>query len=389
MSRIAGQPWTDSEESEIEECQINDNPKIADAFLTGSAVRTEVNVYHLSPEDRKLFDAAMAKEWASWQKFQAVEVLTEEQIEALPGDTQIIGTRWVHVDKNKKPRLMAAAMSKRTKKTKEQIQKEFPFEAKSRIVVQGHQEADAGIRSDSPTASLLAFNLICAISTIKNWELVACDASTAYLQSQGISRLLILRPPKPPPPGINSTDLLRAKGSIYGTRDAGRSWWKKLFCTVQKYGWRMSSIEQALFYLFIEGELTGVMATHVDDLFCTGAGERFHETIKILETEIHLKVKQNDFRFCGKNVKRINGHVELDQIDAIEGMDYIILKPDRRKLPNAPLTEEEKSDFRGLIGSMGWVTRQTRPDLTVNVSLASQTMGSPKIKDISSSSTRQ
>ena len=353
-----------------------------DSYLTGAAVRTEVNIFELPPEDRLKFDAAMAKERASWQKFSAVEVLTEEQVEALPGDTKIIGTRWVHVDKNKKPRLLAAAMSKKTKKTKEQIQKEFPFEAKSRIVVQGHQEEETGIRSDSPTASLLAFNLICSISVLQGWPLVACDASTAYLQSKGISRLLILRPPRPPPPGILPTDLLRAKGSIYGTRDAGRSWWKKLFNAVKAQGWKMSSIEQALFYLFVDGSLTGIMASHVDDLFCTGTGEKFFETIKILEKEIHLKVKQDDFRFCGKNVKRIDGRVELDQFDAIESIEYIVLKKERRTTPNAPLTEEEKSEFRGLIGSMGWVTRQTRPDLLVNVSLASQTMGKPTIQNI-------
>ena len=62
----------------------------------------------------------------------------------------------------------------------------------------------------------------------------------------------------------------------------------------------MSRIEQALFYLFVDGSLQGVMATHVDDLFCTGAGEKFQATLKGLETDPHLKVKEDDFRFCRK-----------------------------------------------------------------------------------------
>ena len=191
----------------------------------------------------------MAKEWSSWQKFGAVEVLTPEQVKNLPADTQIIGTRWVHTDKNQKPRLLASYqyLSKRTGKTMEQINREFPFEAKSRMVVQGCQENPQDIRSDSPTASLLAFNLVCAIAVLQKWTTTACDASTAYLQSQGISRLLILRPPRPPPPGISPHDLLRAKGSIYGTKDAGRSWWKKLFRTLRSHSWQMSKIEPAMF----------------------------------------------------------------------------------------------------------------------------------------------
>ena len=196
----------------------------AEAFLTGRAVRSEINLKDLSPSDRKLFDQAMAKEWESWMKFNAVEVLTEEQVAALPQDAEVIGTRWVHTDKNKKTRMMLAATSKRTKKTQEQIDREHPLSAKSRIVVQGNQESDTGIRSDSPTASLLAFNLVCSVAVMMGWLVRAYDASTAYLQAKGIARLLILRPPRPPPPGISIHDLFRAKGSIYGTKDAGRSW---------------------------------------------------------------------------------------------------------------------------------------------------------------------
>ena len=176
---------------------FNDTP--AETFLTGKAASTEISLKNLNEEDREKFQASMQKEWDSWTKFGAVEVLTKEQIENLPDDVQIIGTRWIHVDKNSKPRLLAKAMQKKTGKTDAQIKKEFPFQAKSRLVVQGCQENPTGIRSDSPTASLLAFNLICSIAVMKQWVITSCDASTAYLQSQGISRLLLLRPPRPPP----------------------------------------------------------------------------------------------------------------------------------------------------------------------------------------------
>lgn len=323
-----------SDEADPEQDQLQEP---ADAFLTGKAVRSEVNLKQLSPEDRAKFDASMAKEWASWQKFSAVEVLSEEQVAALPKDVQIVGTRWVHTDKNSKPRLMAEALSKRTGKTKQQIRKEFPFEAKSRLLVQGNQEDGNSIRSDSPTASLLSFNLVCVIAALNNWIIWACDASTAYLQSQGISRLLILRSPRPPPPGVSPTDLLRAKGSIYGTKDAGRAWWKKLYRTLVSHGWKMSKIEPALFYLVIKGKLCGILITHVDDMFCAGEGSEFKATIDMMEKEIHLKVKKEEFRFCGKNLIQRNGSIEIDQFDAIDSIDYMVLSKDRRQTcPKAP-----------------------------------------------------
>ena len=221
------------------------------------------------------------------------------------------------------------------------------------------------------------------IATVMNWIISACDASTAYLQSQGISRLLILRPPRPPPPGISPHDLLRARGSIYGTKDAGRSWWKKLFRTLKRFGWRMSRIESAMFLLVIDTKLVGVLITHVDDLFCAGEGKVYQDSISAMEKEIYLKVSHREFRFCGKNVKQhSDGTIELDQFDAIESVDYMPLTKDRRSCINAPLTTEEITSFRGLIGQLGWITRQTRPDLMVNVSVAAQSVSKPRIKDV-------
>ncbi|CAE7548475.1 RE2, partial [Symbiodinium necroappetens] len=345
---------TDTED-EIEGTDLDVFITSADVFLTGRAVRSEVKLKDLTEKDREAFTQSMAKEWSSWMKFNAVEILTPTQISKLPTGTKIIGTRWVHTDKNQKQRLLALHLSKKTGKDKEAVMKEYPFSAKSRLVVQGHQEG---------------------------WEILACDASTAYLQSQGISRLLVLRPPRPPPPGVSPGDLLRAKGSIYGTRDAGRSWWRKLHQTLKGHCWRMSRIEPAFFILAEGPTLLGVLITHVDDLYAAGEGEKFLGTIHSMEKELHLTIKRGEFRFCGKNVKQDDQKVSLNQMDAIEAIDFMLLPTDRRKSPSSPLTEAEKTAFRGLIGQFGWVVRQTRPDLMVNVSIAAQSMGCPTVKDV-------
>ena len=134
----------------------------ADVFLTGKAVRSEIRLKDLSPEDRIKFVQSMEKEWTSWMKFNAVDILTSAQVLALPGDVRIIGTRWVHTDKHQKQRLLALHLCRRTGKTPEQVKKEYPLAAKSRLVVQGCQEDSADLRTDSPTASLLSFNLVCS-----------------------------------------------------------------------------------------------------------------------------------------------------------------------------------------------------------------------------------
>ena len=44
--------------------------------------------------------------------------------------------------------------------------------------------------------------------------------------------------------------------------------------------------------------------------------------------------------------------------------------------------EAKKTAFRGLIGQMGWVTRQSRPDLLVHASLAAQSVSNPEVSDV-------
>ena len=70
-------------------------------------------------------------------------------------------------DKTSKPRLLAPK-AKKSASLRPRSRKN-PFQAKSRLVVQGRQEDLQAIRSDSPTASLLAFNTVCAVVVMMRW----------------------------------------------------------------------------------------------------------------------------------------------------------------------------------------------------------------------------
>jgi len=142
-------------------------------------------------------------------EFEAFAVLTPEAVKRLPRDVKVIGTRWVHTDKNAKQRAAGGRF------------RDIPVLAQRRLVAQGCQEYTY-IRSDSPTASLLVVNLLCSVAAAKRWLICSADASNAYLQSDGIERLI--RAPQPAPPGVPEGALMRARGSIHGKRDAGRGW---------------------------------------------------------------------------------------------------------------------------------------------------------------------
>eukprot|EP00971_Amphidinium_carterae_P145362 2880475-Amphidinium_carterae.1 len=325
----------------------------------------ELDYYAMSPDTQKLFDEAMKKEWDNWLRFQAVEVLKKSDFQDPP---QTIGTRWVHVDKNEKLRRGGAKV---------------PILAKSRLVVQGHQER-VWIRSDAPTASVLCFNIICHIASTRQWVLRSADASSAFLQTAGrLGRLLLLRIPDPPPPGLSKEFLMRARGSIYGTRDAPRAWWLYLKQILVELGWVANPLEQAFFSLHDSTGVTGFLLSHVDDLLFTGTGSKFESVMQKLAERVKLTFKDLPFVFCGKTVSRSgSGAIHVNQTEASLSLESTELPKGASRSNTQELNPEQISELRRIIGSVLWIARQTRPDCLTMVSLLAQKISRPMVQDL-------
>ena len=177
--------------------------RLQEVLLTGKAAQKELKYCDLSPQQRVVMLKAMAREWDKWTEFKASRFLTEAELQRILKQNphqKIVGTRWVLTPKG--------------------------ADYKARLVVQGCQEDKTYIRSDAPTGSRDAFFLTLAFGSQKGWKVTSFDAQSAYLQSDGISRLLLIRMPwQNPPPGTQPGQVLVATGSIYGTCDAGRGWY--------------------------------------------------------------------------------------------------------------------------------------------------------------------
>ena len=117
-------------------------------------------------------------------------------------------------------------------------------------MVQGCQEDKTYIRSDAPTGSRHAFFLTLAFGSQKGWKITSFDARPAYLQPEGITRLLLIRMPwQNPPPGTQPGQVLAATGSIYGTCDAGRGWYLHSKDVFKSKGCLESRLEKRFYFL--------------------------------------------------------------------------------------------------------------------------------------------
>ena len=96
--------------------------------------------------------------------------------------------------------------------------------------------------------------------------LFAKDIKNAYFSGKNITREVYLDPPRGGLRGLQQGQLLRARKAIYGFAEAARLFWLALKEQLEADGWQESKLEPALFYLRHQGQLKGILVTHVDDL---------------------------------------------------------------------------------------------------------------------------
>ena len=102
----------------------------------------------------------------------------------------------------------------------------MPAWYKSRLVGRGDLEKQEQIRSDSPTCDVEGVNMIFSFAASNKLKIRSADITNAYFQREKLTRTLIFKQPPGGLPGVPEGECLLAKVPIYGTKDAGRGFWK-------------------------------------------------------------------------------------------------------------------------------------------------------------------
>ena len=157
-------------------------------------------VYSKCPEDvQKELDKTREKEWNKWKEFSAAIVIDKQQLEELVREGhQIVPTQWVEVDKNHAQRLLDPSIEPKYK---------------SRLVVRGDLE-QGDPRSDSPTASIEAQNIVFSFAASRRLKICSLDVTNAYFQGEEIDRILLLSQPKGGLPGLKPDEHMLARAPI-------------------------------------------------------------------------------------------------------------------------------------------------------------------------------
>lgn len=163
---------------------------------------------------------------------------------------------------------------------------------------------------------------------------------------------------------------------VYGLADASLFWYNKVKETMQKLGGTVSKVDPAVFYWLDDlCKVTGVLACHVDD-FMWGGSDMFSTVVipKLIAVFQVGREEHNSFNYIGMEVHSLQNEIQLQQDAYIKNLQPFPIDPTRAPQREAPLTDTEMDMLKSKIGQILWVARQSRPDITCDISiLASST----------------
>ena len=251
----------------------------------------------------------------------------------------------------------------------------------------------------SPTAKWAALRAILAIVAIEDLECISVDISRAFLNGdmehdvfmdyfQGYEELGFGKPK----PGY----ALKLVKAIYGLKQAGRQWYKKLNAALQSLGSERVKSDNAI-WVYKKDGVRIIIPAYVDDMFI--AAKHLSECRKVvsdLEKHFELHDLGNTSFLLGVHIERERAKrtLTLSQrqyiVDLLEhyGMsDCVAVSTpldSNLKLSKAdcPQTDEDKAAMRAypyaqLVGSIMYLAIATRPDISYAVGLLGRYSANP------------
>ena len=210
------------------------------------------------------------------------------------------------------------------------------------------------------------------------------DITNAYFQGCPLERLILMRQPSGgvPDVDVSADTMFVARVPIYGTCDAGRGFWKKLRHDILSTGLKENAVIRALYIYQEDGEPKSMLATHVDDmLWATKSG--YEDRVQQLLDRYTIKtVESGTFRFCGREViQHSDFSVSVKCKDTTEKIEPVCYDPKGRKQTDLAC-DHEITQLRSVVGSLAWVARQCRPQLSYGVNKLQSVCGTATLDDL-------
>ena len=265
-----------------------------------------------------------------------------------------------------------------------------PHKAKVRHVMQGYSEDGSEfLNSTTPQITRDGAMFVVQIIASMSWNLGFMDFTQAFHSGDPIDRLLFAEQPREGMPNMVPGQLIKILKTCYGLTDGPFAWYRHISRVLTELGYEASRADPCLFFLhgdLHQGQrpLLGIIALATDDLL-HGGGPEHLERMEDLKKRYKMgKYQFSNGRFCGKNYRTLDdGSIIIDQEHFVqEKVNVIKIDSARRKQRYSKCTDQEISDLRALLGSLSWLSKESRPDLAGRTALLQQTLPQPRVRDL-------
>ena len=339
---------------------------------TSKKQRSEVKLKELDEAQRQEFQKAKMSEVQNWLNTKTVMRLLRDKV----SPDQIMKCRWILTWKPIDP--------EDQKKSEGRTHK-----AKARLVVLGFMDPSLDhIQRDSSTLNRHSKMLLLQLISSHNWTLQTFDIKAAFLQGQPQQGRLLAIEPVPElktAMQLKDTEICQLTKSAYGLVDAPYLWYKKLQKHLLALDFEESPFDPCVFVLRdSQGKPHGALGLHVDDGLC-GGDEVFQGKIKQLEARFPFGSKKvGQFTFTGIDLcQHQDGSIVLSQSKYVNGIQPIHIPMARRQEGQEKITEHERHQLRGLVGSLQYASVNTRPDLSSRLSSLQSRINGAVVEDLS------
>eukprot|EP00435_Cladocopium_sp_Y103_P049590 s3051_g15.t1 len=355
--------------------------------ILAAKAKKEVVFKNLDKNSRKQFINAINKEIKNNLNTGAYEVLSPEESERIRRDCpeKIVKSRFVFTEKP-----IEADEVEQTNYDGLLLKDdgENSTKAKARHVMKGFSENEAE-NLETTTPQCGRDTVMCTLQMICShlWKPGYLDFTQAFHSGDDIDReVYASQPTECHLPGYHPRQLLRLKKTCYGLLDGPFAWYqhlKKILTEV--LGYTQSAGDPCLFYLWNSDDhsLQGVISVATDDLL-HGGNQQHWRKMEWLNKNYKLgKFSTGDGRFVGKEIKcQKDGSFLVHQPLFAQKIQSIPIEKNRKKQRYSYCTPEEISQLRGLLGSLAWLAKETRPDLAGRVAILQQSMPIPFVQDL-------
>ena len=365
----------------------------------------EVTYTKLTPQQKELFDEAMAREIAEVLRSQALraatEVLGEEEVRE-----RLIPMRWVLTWKfipGVEPLASGGAKASAKKPKKPDVLDETgQWKAKARLVLLGFKHPDLAARDPrtgqrklstaAPTLTRTARNLLLQAAALDQHEIESADAKSAFLQSarklegkplynRGVDEVAHAL-------GVKPGMAIQIVGAFYGLTIAPRLFWLDADDKLRRRGGIVHPCERCLWVFFDDPptKVVGRIGSHVDDFLIIGDGKDVKwQQIRNSLKEMYLwsPWQKGKFTFAGCEISQLQDYsVTVTQAEFSNALQPIEISNDKARSDNDPLSDAETSQFRGAIMKAAWRAGQTGPQFAARVNVTASKTNKATVQDL-------